>query len=82
MLKISICFILLPSNGTGLVCYSCNTDGVGPDCIENPNKYTTVQCVRDDEGNLKDYCYTTRLEDTDPETGEQSKLFQNISAYL
>ena len=43
------------------------------DCIDNPNKYTTVNCVKDEEGNLKDYCYTTRLEDTDPETGESSR---------
>ena len=43
------------------------------DCIDNPNKYTTVNCVKDEEGNLKDYCYTTRLEDADPETGESSR---------
>ena len=60
-------------NVTGLTCYSCNTDGAGVDCIENPNKYTTVNCVKDEEGNLKDYCYTTRLEDADPETGESSR---------
>ena len=60
-------------NITGLTCYSCNTDGAGVDCIDNPNKYTTVNCVKDEEGNLKDYCYTTRLEDTDPETGESSR---------
>jgi len=55
---------------SGLTCYSCNTGGSGPDCIDNPNKYSTVECPKDDEGNIKDYCYTTRLEDIDEETGD------------
>ena len=59
-------------NFTGLTCYSCNTDGAGPDCIDDPNKFTTVQCRKDDAGNIKDYCYTTRLEENDEETGELS----------
>ena len=59
-------------NFTGLTCYSCNTDGVGPGCIDDPNKYTTAECVKDDVGNIKDYCYTTRIEDNDEETGELS----------
>ena len=59
-------------NFTGLTCYSCNTGGSGPDCIDNPNKYSTVECPKDDEGNIKDYCYTTRLEDIDEETGDIS----------
>ena len=58
----------------GLTCYSCNTDDPGPDCIENPGKYTTVQCGKNDNGDVKDYCYTTRLEENDPETGDLSKL--------
>ena len=60
---------------TGLTCYSCNTDGAGPGCIDEPNKYTTVECVKDDAGNIKDYCYTTRLEETDEETGDLSIHF-------
>ena len=59
------------SNFTGLTCYSCNTDGAGPGCIDDPNKFTTVEC-EDDAGNIKDYCYTTRLEENDEETGELS----------
>lgn len=55
---------------SGLTCYSCNTDGVGPDCIDNPNKYTTVPCAKDDVGNLKDHCYTYRIEENNAETGE------------
>ena len=64
---------------TGLTCYSCNTDGAGIDCIDDPNKYTTVNCVKDEEGNIKDYCYTTRIEDTDPDTEEPSKYFQTFN---
>ena len=54
----------------GLTCYSCNTNEASPDCIDNPGKYTTVQCGKDEEGNLKDYCYTYRIEENNPETGE------------
>ena len=57
----------------GLTCYSCQYPA-SPDCIENPGKYTTVECGKTDEGDDKDYCYTTRLEDTDEETGDPSKL--------
>ena len=57
---------------TGLTCYSCNTDGAGLDCIDEPNKFTTVECGKDDAGNIKDYCYITRLEENDEETGELS----------
>ena len=58
-------------NFTGLTCYSCNTDGAGETCITDPNRHTTVEC-EDDEGNIKDYCYTTRLEENDEETGDLS----------
>ena len=62
-------------NFVGLTCYSCNTvthDGAGDGCINEPNKLTTVECVKDDAGNDKDYCYTTRTEANDEETGELS----------
>ena len=59
-------------NFAGLTCYSCNTDGAGPTCIDDPNRHTTAECVKDDAGNIKDYCYTTRTEDNDEETGELS----------
>lgn len=61
----------------GLTCYSCNTDGTsgsGPECIDNPGKLTTVQCGKNEAGEVKDYCYTTRTEENDPETGDLSKL--------
>lgn len=54
----------------GLVCYSCNTESPSADCIDNPEKYTNVLCGVDEEGLSKDYCYTTRLEQNNAETGE------------
>ena len=58
----------------GLTCYACDTDGSGPDCIDNPNKYQTVPCGKNEAGDVKDYCYTRRMEVNNPETGELGKL--------
>ena len=64
---------------TGLTCYSCNNDAPEtPDCIDNPNKYSSVNCMKDDDRNLKEYCYTTRMETTDPESGEPSMHNDNL----
>ena len=64
----------------GLTCYACDTDGSGPDCIENPGKYPTVPCGKNEAGDVKDYCYTYRMEENNPETGELGKslIFSEI----
>ena len=59
-------------NFTGLTCYSCTTDGAGLDCIDEPNKFTTVECVKDDGGDTQGYCYIIRHEEIDEETKELS----------
>ena len=56
----------LPLTHLGLRCYTCDTDGRGQDCIENPDKYSQNDCT---EG--KDYCFTYRREDMN-EGGEAS----------
>ncbi len=56
---------------TGLRCYTCDTDGAGPKCIDNPDGLTQSDCT---EG--KDKCFTYRREEP-LESGDPSKQYNS-----